>query len=97
MRMLANIIRVEREPWEDALDQVVETVQAIFNIILGLGLVVAIVFAIYVGFRLASAEDEGKRKEAKKQMLWTIVAIFAVALLILVLNILVGVLRTDNW
>ena len=79
------------------LDNVIETVQIIFNILLGLGLVVAIVFAVFVGFRLASAEDEGKRKEAKKQLLWTIVAIFAIALLILILNILVGILRTDNW
>ena len=37
----------------------------------------AIIFAIYVGFRLAKAEDEGKRKEAKQQLLWSIIAVIA--------------------
>jgi len=42
----------------------------------------AIMFAIWVAFKLAKAEDEGKRKEAKQQLMWSLIAIVACATLI---------------
>ena len=77
---------------DDTLGDVVETVQTVFRILFGLIGLAAIVFAIWVGFRVASAEDEGKRKEAKKQLLWTIIAIFGVVLLVVVFEILFSAL-----
>lgn len=50
-------------------------------VLLGLVGAGAIVFAIWVGFRLAKAEDEGKRKEAKQQLMWSLIAVAAVAVM----------------
>jgi heme/copper-type cytochrome/quinol oxidase subunit 2 len=58
-------------------------VNVVFAVFVVIVLVIAIFYAIYVGYRLAKAEDEGKRKEAKQQLLWALiggvaaVAIFA--------------------
>ena len=60
--------------------------------VLALMAAAAVVFAIYVAFRLAKAEDDGKRKEAKQQLLWSVVAVVA-AIGIFVLIQVVFVLR----
>jgi len=80
----------EGGPTEGVIHEVIRTIQIVMTSLLALLGMAAIVFAIYVGFRLASAEDEGKRKEAKKQLLWTIIAVIAVVLLIVVFSILIG-------
>jgi len=35
-------------------------------------------FAIYLGVRLATAQDESKRKEAKAQLMWAIIGIILI-------------------
>ena len=57
------------------------TITLVINAILGIIASLAALFAVYIGFRLAKAEDESKRTEAKKQMLWTIIAIIGVAVI----------------
>jgi len=68
----------------------------VFNVALSLAAFVAIGLAIWIGFRLASAEDEGKRKEAKKQLLWAIIAVVGVIVLIVVFNIFLNVLTSPT-
>ncbi|MCL2846464.1 MAG: hypothetical protein FWE38_02115 [Firmicutes bacterium] len=80
----------------EVVGNVVTVVQTVFNVLLGLLGMAALVFAIYIGFKLASAEDEGKRKEAKKQLLWTIIAVIAVVLLIVIFNILIGAISNEG-
>jgi len=66
---------------------------AIWNITWPILLVVASlggIFAIWVGVRLATAQDESKRKEAKAQLIWAIIAIVIVAAIIGIM----GVVRT---
>ena len=46
----------------------------------------AVVFSIWVGFRLAKAEDEGKRKDAKQQLLWAIIAVVASVLIFVLIT-----------
>ena len=96
MEARVEVAPLNNPPAVNALNQVITTVQTIFNTILGLLAIGGIVLAVWIGFRLASAEDEGKRKEAKKQLLWAIVAIFGIAVLILVFNLLIGMLRTGG-
>lgn len=50
--------------------------------------VAGIFFALYLAWRLASAEDDNKRKEAKKQLLWTVIAIIALFGFIILFQIL---------
>jgi len=52
-------------------------------LIIGFALVgaVATIYAIYLGFLIAKAEDEGKRKEAKSRIFKTLVGIFIIVVL----------------
>jgi cytochrome bd-type quinol oxidase subunit 2 len=56
-------------------------VNTIFQVFCVLVMVAAIFYAIYMGFRLAKAEDEGKRKEAKQQLLWCLIGALAAGML----------------
>ncbi|MDR0462202.1 MAG: hypothetical protein LBG88_02610 [Christensenellaceae bacterium] len=40
-----------------------------------------IFYAIYIGVRLASATDDGKRTQAKQQLIWSVVALLSIGVL----------------
>jgi cytochrome bd-type quinol oxidase subunit 2 len=61
----------------DFLERINSPLRTVTVVILALVALGAVGFAIYVAFRLAKAEDEGKRKEAKNQLLWSIIAALA--------------------
>jgi len=58
--------------------------------VLGLLGAMGALYAIYLGVKLATAQDESKRKEAKARIIWTIIAIVIVFGLI-------GVFVAVNW
>ena len=72
-----------------ALDETTRIIMIILNAFLGLLGLAAALFFVWVGFKLAKAEDESKRKEAKKQMLFAIVAIIGVVVLIVLWNLVI--------
>jgi len=82
-------------PVGQAAEKVVVAVSAAINALLTLATVAAMCFAIYVGVRLAMAQDEGKRKEAKQQMLWTIIAIVAAIALTMIIGGIMQILVTE--
>ncbi|MCL2229087.1 MAG: pilin [Firmicutes bacterium] len=55
----------------------VQTIGHAINAILSILSTAAIVFAVFVGWQLMKAEDEAKRKEAKKQLLYTAIGVIA--------------------
>jgi len=55
-------------------------------IVLGLLAAVVVFYAIYIGFRMAKAEDDAKRKEAKGHLIYAILGVVAIALIIVVLQ-----------
>jgi len=71
------------------IEQVVTIIKNVFWVLMSLFGIAAIMFAIYVGMKLARAEEEGKRKEAKQQLLWTIIAIVAVIGIVMILNMVI--------
>lgn len=60
---------------ENVANEVIVIVSTILTALFTAAALVAVAFGVYIGFRLATATDEGKRKEAKQQLLWTIVAL----------------------
>jgi len=70
----------------NALGTVENIIWIIINVLLGLLGVAAALFFVWIGFKLAKAEDESKRKEAKKQMLFAIIAVLGVVILIVLWN-----------
>ena len=69
----------------DPQDLVTPLMNAIWDItwpILTALLALGGIFAIWLGVRLAMAQDESKRKEAKAQLIWAIIAIVIIALML---------------
>jgi uncharacterized membrane protein YidH (DUF202 family) len=62
---------------ESILDKMLFVVHKTLQIIGTCG----VVFAVYIGWNLMKAEDESKRKQAKMQMIYTVVALVAVVLI----------------
>jgi len=80
---------------------VLNTVSTIVDVVLKLIATAAVVFAIYVGWQLMKAEDDNKRKQAKMQLLYTVIAAVAVVLInaiaVAVLNALIFNQNSGTW
>ena len=83
----------------DGLDNQKELLGQVFNIIsIVLWVVLAIVgaigsiYAIYLGVQLARADEQGKRDDAKKHLITTVIAVGVTIALILVFNIFLPML-----
>jgi len=70
----------------DAGNIVVNSINGAVGALLKIGAIAGIMFAVYLGIRLAMAQDEGKRKEAKQQLLWTIIAIVSALALQMIIS-----------
>ena len=75
---------VDTQPIEDALSQITHVLTIVLVSLLGLIGIFAIGIAIWIGFKMATATDDTKRKDAKKQLIYALVAIVAVMALIIV-------------
>lgn len=77
----------------DAACVAVDTISTILWILIGVVGLAAVVYAIYLGFNLARASEQGKRDEAKKHLITVIIAIVVtLALVIFFLYLLPGIL-----
>lgn len=82
--------------WEDALDAagygwLKEVFNGLTNFLVPLLIAVAtagMVYAIYLGINLVRAEDQSKREEAKKRLIWAIIGIVVMVAGIALLYIL---------
>jgi len=75
------------------LSQTMTIVYLVVNFVVGFAGIGAVFLFLWIGFRLAKSEDEGKRKEAKKQMLWAFIAVFAIVIFIVLWNtVIVGIM-----
>ena len=71
----------------------VDTISTVLWILIGVVGLAAVVYAIYLGFNLARASEQGKRDEAKKHLITVIIAIVVtLALVIFFLYLLPGIL-----
>ena len=81
--------------WEayNAASQAVSVISTVLWIIIGVVGLAAVIYAIYLGFNLARASEQGKRDEAKKHLITVIIAIVVtLALVIFFLYLLPGIL-----
>lgn len=67
---------------EEAVSDTMGIINGVLIAALAIIGVIVIGIALWIGFRMATAEDESKRKEAKKQLLWAIIGLIGVVLLI---------------
>jgi len=51
--------------------------------------------AIYIGFKMATATDDSKRKDAKKQLIYAIVGVAGVIILIILWSTILGPALVD--
>ena len=83
LSMLGNY-QVNRE-----LSSTMQVLYIVVNAFMGLAGVIAVLLFIWIGYRLAKAEDESKRREAKKQMIWAVIATFAIVVFIALWNTII--------
>ena len=77
----------------DAAASAVDTISTVLWIMIGVVGLAAVIYAIYLGFNLARASEQGKRDEAKKHLITVIIAIVVtLALVIFFLYLLPGIL-----
>jgi len=72
----------------NSVRQIVETITVVIIVILG---ALALIYAVWMAFKLARAEDDGKRKEAKNHMFWAIAGVIVAVAMFIILD---QVLRT---
>ena len=72
------------------LDWVVTTVEGCVQLVLSLIAMVAICFAVYIAWQLIKAEDDSKRKQAKMQLIYTVIGIISTAVLAMVIGSIFG-------
>ena len=78
------------------LGEIVGAVDDIIGVILQILLALVGVFACYVAWQFIKAEDDGKRKQAKQQLIYCFIAIVGVALLNLVATIVLRLVQSDQ-
>ncbi|MBO5394709.1 MAG: hypothetical protein J6A28_02255, partial [Clostridia bacterium] len=66
-----------------AAQEVVNTISLVLWIIIGVVGLAAVVYAVYLGFQLARASEQGKRDEAKKHLITVIIAIVVTLVLVI--------------
>lgn len=67
----------------DDLTQIVNTVNTVISVVLGLLTAAIVILAIGLAYKFFSAEDDGKRKNAKQQLIYAIIGVIVlIALLI---------------
>ena len=87
--------KTEGKNWAafDAASSAVTVIETVLWIIIGIVGLAAVIYAIYLGFNLARASEQGKRDEAKKHLITVIIAIVVtLALVIFFLYLLPGIL-----
>ena len=77
----------------DVTGQVHDYVRWITLAFLTLAGIFVLFFAIYVGWRMAKAEDDGKRKDAKMQLIYSLVGLVSIIVIIVVLQVILPLLH----
>jgi len=65
-------------------------------IVLNIFQVVSVLFALWVGWQLAKAEDEGSRKNAKLQLMYSIIGVVVVLLVVTIIEATLGYLHRGH-
>ena len=77
----------------DAAAKAVGIIETVLWIVIGVVGLAAVIYAIYLGFNLARASEQGKRDEAKKHLITVVIAIVVtLVLVIFFLYLLPGIL-----
>lgn len=71
---------------QHVLDPVILAVNIVVNAIIGLLGIAAVLFIIWVGFKMARADDDSKRQNAKKQLIFAIIGVLVIVFLLIMWN-----------
>ena len=72
---------------KDLLGQVFNIISIVLWVVLAIVGAIGSIYAIYLGVQLARADEQGKRDDAKKHLITTVIAVGVTVALILVFNI----------
>ena len=75
------------EDQKELLGQVFNIISIVLWVVLAIVGAIGSIYAIYLGVQLARADEQGKRDDAKKHLITTVIAVGVTIALILVFNI----------
>lgn len=75
------------EDQKELLGQVFNIISIVLWVVLAIVGAIGSIYAIYLGVQLARADEQGKRDDAKKHLITTVIAVGVTVALILVFNI----------
>jgi heme O synthase-like polyprenyltransferase len=81
---------------EANLEKVITQINSVINIALSIIGAGVVIFAVYLGFKFFTAEDEGKRKDAKSQLIYAIIGIVVVLALLVLKDVIVTSIGGKN-
>ena len=67
---------------DDTINQMVGIINGIAIAVLSLITVGVVGLAIYIGFKMATASDDSKRKDAKRQLIFAVLGVVAIVVVI---------------
>ena len=76
----------------ELLGQVFDIISIVLWVVLAIVGAIGSIYAIYLGVQLARADEQGKRDDAKKHLITTVIAVGVTVALILVFNIFLPML-----
>ena len=90
-QFIQNMTNVENDQTE-LLGEVFRIISIVLWVALAIVGAIGSVYAIYLGVQLARADEQGKRDDAKKHLITTIIAVGVTLVLILVFNVFLPML-----
>lgn len=86
MNMIKNLMPMDIE--SGALSSIISVINGVVSTALGILTAGVVILAIFIAFKFFTADDDGKRKNAKAQLIYAIIGIIVlIALLIIAPNI----------
>jgi Na+/H+-dicarboxylate symporter len=80
----------------EALTEVYNVARAIVTMVLEMIVAAAVIFAVWIGWAFMKAEDDTKRKNAKTQLLYTIIGIVGIVIITVIANMVLSGLSASS-
>ena len=93
-----SMLLEDKPGWQEGIDQVQGTLETIFRYIISpvIAVVAALgaVYAIFIGVKMARADNAEQRDEMKKKLIWIVIGVVVMIALIILFNLLPSLVKT---
>lgn len=77
-----------------SLDGIIKTINTVISSAVGIVTAGVVILAIFIAFKFFTAEDDGKRKNAKSQLIYAIIGIVVLIALLIFIPTITGAIES---